>query len=180
MLYVAGVLFWLSLVAAQRPKTAPFRERREVGDRLKTWEHECPGDGVIKEIYLDRGEIGSDRPLRFTCSEAMDVYRCENSGYVNKLTDSFHYKCPSDKVLTGIKSLYNPHANDHRFSFQCCKVRRSRPTNCRRSEMYDLSEDVRLRVPRGWAVTEVHSFYKRRAEGRKWRFEICETLKPSR
>ncbi|XP_059153701.1 dermatopontin-like [Physella acuta] len=147
--------------------------RHDDSDRLER-ERECPNDEIVTGIYSDRDRSNSRRPLKITCSNAKNTWKCDKSGYVNKFEDSFHYKCPSDKVLTGIKSLYNPHANDHRFSFQCCKVRRSRPTNCRRSEMYDLSEDVRLRVPRGWAVTEVHSFYKRRAEGRKWRFEICE------
>ncbi|XP_059153711.1 dermatopontin-like [Physella acuta] len=139
----------------------------------RDYHHRCPKDGIINGIVSERSGIRYDRAMRFVCRKGLLTFQCENSGYVTKLKESFDFRCPADTVLAGVSSRFDRLARDRQFSFRCCKVRRSRTSTCRKSGWYGASDDIRLQVPPGWAVSELNSQYVGRGGGRSWRIEIC-------
>ncbi|XP_059153704.1 dermatopontin-like [Physella acuta] len=171
-----AVVFALCLVGALAERDDSDPDRGFVHEWREDFNFRCPSDQIINRLVSVHSSEKNDRRWRILCKSVSSGTRnCEMSEYANDFDEPLLYKCPSGKVLTGIKSDYDSRSKDRRYSFQCCKVRRSNPSDCKLSDWQNnFGEKLRYMVPDGWGIRGVYSFHKNKEEDRRWRFEACD------
>ncbi len=113
-----------------------FDDEEESGKRSVKWDNEL-GRPLKVECDTDKGEAlvqmkskyikkEGDRQFKWECREVTEnkasLTDCEWSKEVNKWNGPISFICPTNKIMTGIRSKNHESKNDRKWKVKCCKA----------------------------------------------------------
>jgi len=88
----------------------------------KEFTYTCPSNQHLYRIKSKHDNGKEDRVWSFYCrnSGAVKTSGCSWTNYLNSMDNVVNYKCPSNKILTGINSYHSNGPEDRRWKARCC------------------------------------------------------------
>jgi len=86
-------------------------------------DQQCPDNKVLRYIDSYHDNDKEDRIFKIGCQDFVggQLAHCFLTPYVNNWDEAFHFECPSQYVLKGIRSYHDNGPEDRRFQFHCCR-----------------------------------------------------------
>ncbi|XP_047188924.1 tolloid-like protein 2 [Scophthalmus maximus] len=83
----------------------------------------CADNKVIAGVYSDHSTILTDRKWKFYCCSATNfsTFNCKDTPVINYYDEYFSWKVASSNYLTGVRSTFDSHTKDRRWSFSYCQ-----------------------------------------------------------
>ncbi len=77
-----------------------------------------------------------DRRFQFLCQSitSYSFSKCFWTGYENQWDQPLLFQCPTDHVMSGVKSVHNNHREDRLWRFKCCKAPCHQTKSCELSK----------------------------------------------
>ncbi|XP_069371240.1 uncharacterized protein [Paralichthys olivaceus] len=114
-------LWGISCKAFQATKACFWSD--QVNDFQGQMNFNCPDNKVIAGVYSVYRSLSTDRQWKFLCCSAPDVslFNCKDEPVINYWDEYFSWKVASNNYLTGVKSSFDTHTKDRRWSFSYCQ-----------------------------------------------------------
>uniref|UniRef100_A0A8D3DCN3 Dermatopontin n=1 Tax=Scophthalmus maximus TaxID=52904 RepID=A0A8D3DCN3_SCOMX len=94
-----------------------------VNDYWGSVDFKCADNKVIAGVYSDHSTILTDRKWKFYCCSATNfsTFNCKDTPVINYYDEYFSWKVASSNYLTGVRSTFDSHTKDRRWSFSYCQ-----------------------------------------------------------
>jgi len=140
----------------------------------------CPKGGHITQIESRHDNHREDRIWKYECGEGLviNALRCSWTGFVNWWDATMNFKCPHNKVISGVYSYHDNHREDRRWKFLCCPMKNrklaSRVQCHQTSLLNDYDHPMLYQVPQESYITGFYSYHHNGKEDRVWRAWECK------
>jgi len=175
-------LFLLIMVTATTVKPYCPSWRPSSYSWHNTWKQSfhawCNGGSSLSHWYTYYRRCQGDRLHHFRCTRTPAYGHrpiCVWSNYLNSPGQSYFRRCTNNAYIAGVLSYYDQHKSDRRIKILCCRVSGYYMTNCFATPYQNLFGQSYLyyRVPPGYTMTGVGSYYSSYYRDRRWRFYLC-------
>ena len=86
---------------------------------------QCSSSHAIKRVKSKYSKTHGDRKFLFSCASYGSSSVCSDCKttpqFVNKKKEAISFNCPSNQVLSGVKSTHSNEGEDRRWKFRCAK-----------------------------------------------------------
>ena len=103
-------------------------EHKNVNHFDRPVDFSCPDGKVLVGESSHHNSGAEDRRFSYTCCQPehpfvdLELNQCSISPWVNNMDAYFHFKCPKDMALKGVKSHHQGGVEDRRFRYECCSL----------------------------------------------------------
>ncbi|XP_055078119.1 zinc metalloproteinase nas-30-like [Periophthalmus magnuspinnatus] len=128
--------------------------------------------------HVKSGESGADGRLwRVSCRafQSDQTPLCQWSAYLNDYQAALDYKCPDNRVISGVYAERSSVQKDRRWKVQCCSVQNFVTYNCKTTSPVNYwTEAFAMPIASGNYLTGIQSSYSAEFHDRRWSFTYCQ------
>lgn len=109
-----------------------------------------------------------DRRWEWNCRNILQNTKfsgCQWTGWQNYYDEPLLFQCPTNKVLTGVKSVHDNRREDRRWAFQCCGAKGYYTRNCYLTDwINNWRSQIDRTVPSPQVFTGAYSYHENSKE----------------